>query len=71
MFYSKDESTNYNSHVANTDNFKFFKYKSNIIGNAVTQSASNTANRILKKVVILNFWRSLANTCYPEGSVAN
>ena len=26
-FYSKDETTNFNANIANTDNFKSFKYK--------------------------------------------
>ena len=31
-FYSKDEATNFNNDVVNTDNFKFFKYKPKCVG---------------------------------------
>ena len=33
-FYSKDEATNFNADIANDDNFKSFKYKNKLLGNA-------------------------------------
>ena len=32
-FYSKDEATKVNEDIANDNNFKSFKYKSNLLGN--------------------------------------
>ena len=34
-FYSKDEATSFNADIANTNNFKFFKYKAKLLGNTV------------------------------------
>ena len=31
---SRDEATNFNADIANTDQFKFFKYKANLLENA-------------------------------------
>ena len=66
LFYSKDEATNFDADIANTDEFKFFKYKTKLLGNTVVQPASNATNRILKNPTIAvpliylgNFWRSL------------
>ena len=36
-FCSKDKTTDFDNDVANTDNFKFFKYKAKLLGNAVAQ----------------------------------
>ena len=65
QFYSKDEATNLNGNVTNTDNFKSFKYKTKLLENAESQ-VDNAANGILKNVTIAvplrylsNFWRSL------------
>ena len=64
-FYSKDEGISFNANIANSDNFKPFKYKTQLLGNRETQ-ADNPANGILKKrsnCVTLKyltiFWRSL------------
>ena len=43
-FCSKDKTTDFDNDVANTDNFKFFKYKAKLLGSAVAQPA----NGILK-----------------------
>ena len=44
QFYSKDESTNFNADIANSD-FKSFKYKANkLLGNAAVQPNPNHAN---------------------------
>ena len=65
-FYSKDEATNFNNDIENTDDFKSFEYKAKLLGNTVAQPAPNQAYRILKNVAIAlpltylnNFWRSL------------
>ena len=44
-FYSKDESTNFNADIENTDDFKSFKYKAKPIENTIEEGA----NGILKK----------------------
>ena len=44
-FYSKDEATNFNADIENTDDLKFFKDKAKLIGNTVAEKA----NAILKK----------------------
>ena len=64
-FHSKDEATDFNADIVNGNNFKSFKYKAKLLGNAVAQT-DNTANEILKNATIAlqlkylsNFWRSL------------
>ena len=47
-FYSKDEATNFNIDIENTDDFKSFKDKAKLIGNTVAEKA----NTILKKCKI-------------------
>ena len=46
-FHSKDEATNFNADITNTDNFKSFKFKAKLLGNTVAQQNSNQANEIL------------------------
>ena len=65
-FYSKDEITNFNNDVENTDDFKCFKCKAKLLGNTVAQSDPNQAAGILRNFIIgvplkylSNFWRSL------------
>ena len=65
-FYSKDEATDFNNNIVNTDDFKSFKYKAKLLGNTEAQPAQNNANGILKNTTIAvllkycnNFWRSL------------
>ena len=65
-FHSKVKTTNFNADIANTNNFKFFKYNAKLLGGTVAQSAPNQANGILKNATIAvpfkyisNFWRSL------------
>ena len=50
-FYSKDEATNFNAHIANDGNFKSFGYKAKLLGDTVAQT-DNTANGILKNATI-------------------
>ena len=38
-FYSKDEAANFNADIECTDDFKFFKYKTKLIGNTVAEGA--------------------------------
>ena len=61
-FYTKDESTNFNNYVTNTDNFKSFKHKAKLFGNTVADGN----NGIIKNATIVeplkylsNFWRLL------------
>ena len=64
-FYSKDEANNFNNNIANTNNFKSFKYKAKLLGNTVAQTAPKAANGILRNATAVplkylsNFWRSL------------
>ena len=52
--------------MANTNDFKSFKYKTKLLGNTAAQPASNTDNGILKNATISlplkdlsKFWRLL------------
>ena len=60
-FYSKDEATDFNADIANTNHSKSFRYKAKLLEN----NEADGANRILKNAVSLplkylsNFWRSL------------
>ena len=62
-FYPKDEASNFNNNIVNTDNFKSFNYKAKLLGNTVAQSNPNQANGIPKNAAIAvplkNFWRLL------------
>ena len=64
-FYSKDEVTNFNADIANTNDFKSFKYKAKLLGNTTAQPVPNDANGIPRNVTIAvplkflsNFFRS-------------
>ena len=63
-FYSKDEASNFNDNIANTDIFKSFKYKAKakLLGNTVADGADvfvrDTTIALLSKC-LSNFWRSL------------
>ena len=50
-FYSKDEATDFNVDIANTNDFKSFKYKAKLLGNAVDQPPPNAAKGILKNAM--------------------
>ena len=65
-FYSKDEATDFNNNVTNTDDFKSFKYKAKLLRHTEAQRNPNHANVIRKNTTIAvplkylsNFWRSL------------
>ena len=51
-FYSKDEATNFNSDIANDNNFKSFEYKGKLLENTVPQHTPNQANGIKKNATI-------------------
>ena len=59
-FCFKDKKSSFNASIENTDNFNPFRYKTNILGDTVSQ------NKILKNATIVGplkylskFWRSL------------
>ena len=59
-FHSKDEATNFNTDIANNNNFKSFEYKAKLLENTEAEGA----NGILKNATITvslkylsNFWR--------------
>ena len=61
-FYSKDEATNFNNDIENTDAFKSFKYNAKLLGN----KHADGNNGIIKNATIAvplkylsNFWRLL------------
>ena len=45
QFYSKDEATNFNADIENTNNFKSFKYKAKLLGNTVVDGANGTVKK--------------------------
>ena len=64
-FYSKDEATDFNADIANTNDFKSFKYRATLLEN----TEADGANRILKNATnnmslkyLSNFWRPLEMT---------
>ena len=61
-FYCKDDATNFNAYIANDNDFKYFMYKAELLGN----TEADGVNRILKNAAIVvpskysnNPWRSL------------
>ena len=59
-FHSKDEATNFNADIANTDNFKSFKYEVKLLGNTTAQNDS-ASNGILKSATIALALKYLSN----------
>ena len=51
-FYSKDEATNFDVNITNTDTFKSFKHKANVMGDIVAKPNANQNDRILKNATI-------------------
>ena len=51
-FYSKDETSNFNADIADTNNFKSFKYNAKLLGCIIVQEAPNQAYGILKNAII-------------------
>ena len=62
-FFSKDEASNLNNNIVNTNNFKHFEYRVKLFGNIVTQPASNAANRIGRNATIAVSLKYLSNFC--------
>ena len=62
-FYSKDESTDFNNNIANTNDFKSFKYNAKLLGNTEVQPNPNHANGILKNTTIALPLKYLSNFC--------
>ena len=65
-FYFKDEATDFDENVENTNDFKSFRYNAKLFGNTEAQPNPNDANGILKNTTIAvplkylsNFWKSL------------
>ena len=65
-FYSKNEATNFNNNIANTDDFKSFSYKAKLSGKTEAQPNSNYSTGTLKSTTIAvslkyftDFWRAL------------
>ena len=56
-FYSKDEATNFNNNIENTDDFESFKYKAKLLGD----TAADEANGILKNATIAVPLKYLSN----------
>ena len=64
--YSKDEATNFNADIANTDSFKFFRYKVKLLRNTEAQPNPSQANGIFINATIvvllkylISFWSYL------------
>ena len=65
-FHLKDEATNFNNDIRNNASFKFFMYKSRLVGETEAPHATNNDDGILKTAAIAvpikylsNFWRLL------------
>ena len=62
MVYSTDEATNFNADIADYNNFKPFKYKSNLLENIEADGANGNLRNVtiaLPLKYLSNFWRSL------------
>ena len=59
--HSKDEASNFNLDIANTDDFKYFKYKARLLQNTAAQPASIAVNGILNNVTIAMTLKYLSN----------
>ena len=56
-FYSKDEATDFNNDIENTNNFKPFKYQAKLVGNTV----ADRPNGILRNTIIAMSLKYLNN----------
>ena len=60
--YCKDEATNSNADIANTDNFKSFKYKAKFLENTVADGANQILRNptiVVPLIYLINFLGSL------------
>ena len=62
-FYSKDEVANLNANIANTDNFRCFKYKAKLLETTVAQATPNNCIGILKNATVAVPLKYLSNFC--------
>ena len=60
-FYYKDEATRFNANIANTDNFKSFKYKAILLEKTEGLPDQNNATGILKDLTIAVSLKNLSN----------
>ena len=61
-FYSKDEATDYNNNIANTNDFKSFKHQAKLLGNTVADGMNGILKNAATAVPLKyfsNFCRSL------------
>ena len=61
MVSFKIEAINFNADITNTDDIKSFKYGAKLFGSTAAQSASNSANGILKNAKIAVPLKYLSN----------
>ena len=59
LFHSKDEATNFNVNITETDAFKSFKCKGKLIGEIIAQLAPNAANGVADNAKIIVPWKHL------------
>ena len=59
--YSKNEVTDFNNNISNTNDFKSSKYKAKLLGNIGAQPNPNNANGILKNAAIAVPLKYLSN----------
>ena len=60
-FYSRDEVTNFNADIEDTNNFKSFKYNTELIRNTGTDGVNGilrNATNLMPLKYLSNFWRS-------------
>ena len=53
-FNFKDEATNFNSNIENTDNFKSFKYKAKLLENTEADGVNETLKNATIVVALIN-----------------
>ena len=61
-FYSKDETSNFDTDIQNIHDFKSFKDKAKLLGNTEADNANGTSKNATIAVplkYLSNFWRSL------------
>ena len=57
-FHLKDEATNFNADIANTNNFKFFKYKAKRFGNSYSRQLLKTLKKFKEFLMIT--WNAIS-----------
>ena len=59
--HSKDDASNFNPDIANTDDFKSFEYKAKLLQNTAAQPTPIAVNGILKNLAIAVTLKYLSN----------